>query len=91
MVTFAVVREPDQGNPTCECAHNRDIELEVDPSLTYFVMSDDVNEKYGIDYDDGEMLIYSPDFGHPDHGDDRCLWVAQTIDFDFHGLDEVKL
>jgi hypothetical protein len=46
-------------------------------------MSQEVNDKYGIGYDSGEMLIYHPDFGHPDHGEDRCLWVAQTIDFDF--------
>lgn len=86
---FARVREPETGEVWCACAHNRDLEYHVDPNLTYFVMSDEVNAKYDVDYEDGEMLIYSPDFGHPDHGDDRCLWIAQTIDFDFHGFDEV--
>ena len=80
---FAIMREPEKGNAWCECAHNRDIEYEVDPNLRYFVMSQEVNDKYGIEYDSGEMLIYHPDFGHPNHGEDRCLWVAQTIDFDF--------
>lgn len=84
MISFATMREPEKGNALVECIHNRELEHEVNPKLRYFVMSDDVNEKFGIDYDnDGEMLIYHPDFGHPDMGDDRCLWVAQTIDFDF--------
>jgi len=90
MISFARVREPEKGNPFCECIHNRELEHEVNPELTYFVMSDDVHEKWGIDYENGEMLIYSPDFGHPDHGDDRCLWVAQTIDFDFFALGEER-
>ena len=56
MISFARVREPEKGNPFCECIHNRELEHEVNPELTYFVMSDDVHEKWGIDYELGEML-----------------------------------
>jgi hypothetical protein len=51
----------------------------VDPELTYFVLSEEIREKFDIDYDLGEMLIYSPHF-EPNMS---CMWVAQTIDFDF--------
>jgi hypothetical protein len=90
MASFAKLREPEKGNAYVECVHNRDIEHEASGDFLFFVMSDEVNKKFGIDYDnDGEMLIYHPDFGHPDMGDDRCLWVAQTIDFDFFTLEDL--
>jgi hypothetical protein len=79
MTTFAKLRAPETGLASVECIHNRDLERLVDPDLTYFVLSEEIREKFGIDYDDGEMLIYSPEF-EPDMS---CMWVAQTIDFDF--------
>lgn len=86
MTTFAKLRDAERGEASVDCAHNREIEASVDPDLTYIVMPEDVNKRYGIDYDnDGEMLIYSPDF----MTEYSCLWVAQTIDFDFFTLEDL--
>jgi hypothetical protein len=79
MTTFAKLRAPEWGTAVVECIHNRELERPVDPELTYFVLSEEIREKFNIDYDLGEMLIYSPSF-EPDMS---CMWVAQTIDFDF--------
>ena len=69
--------------PLVECVHNRELMVPIKEDQLFFVMSEDVNKKFGIDYDLGEMLIYSPKF--EEHL--ACLWVAQTIDFDFLDLD----
>ena len=79
MTTFAKLREPEIGDAFVECIYNRQMEKAVDPKLTFFVLSEEAHEKFGIEYDNGEMLIYSPKF----ESDLSCAWVAQTIDFDF--------
>lgn len=79
MTTFAKLRAPEEGLAAVECIYNRDLDRYIDPDLLYFVMSEEVHEKFGVDYDLGEMLIYSPKFAT----DLGCMWVAQTIDFDF--------
>jgi hypothetical protein len=82
MTTFAKVREPEMGNVMAECIANRDLEVELDPTLRYIVMSEEVHDKFKVDYDSGEMLIYSPYF----RKDLSCMWVVLTIDFDFTEL-----
>jgi len=62
-----------------ECISNRELHALVDNTHLFFVMSQEIHEKYGINSDLGEMLIYSPHF-EPELS---CMWVAQTIDFDF--------
>jgi hypothetical protein len=62
-----------------ECVFNRERTADVDKDQLFFVLSEDVRKKFDIDYDLGEMLIYSPYF-EPALS---CMWVAQTIDFDF--------
>lgn len=79
MTTFAKLRGPEEGLAMVECIHNRDLERPVDTDRLYIVLEEEVRQKYGIDYDLGEMLIYSPQF-EPELS---CMWVAQTIDFDF--------
>lgn len=79
MAIFARLRDSEDGEATVECIYNREIEAPVDDSLLFIVMGEEVNKKFDIDYDSGEMLIYNPDF-EPDYS---CLWVAQTIDFEF--------
>jgi hypothetical protein len=79
MTTFAKLREPEWGEAMVECIHNRALEEIVDPALTYIVLGEHVRQSFGINYDQGEMLIYSPHF----RDDLGCMWVAQTIDFDF--------
>jgi hypothetical protein len=79
MTLFARARlEPDEAI-SVDCIYNRELTAEVNTNNLFIVLSEDVREKYGIDYDLGEMLIYSPEF-EPELG---CMWVAQTIDFDF--------
>lgn len=79
MTTFARLRDPQEGLAAVECIHNRDLERWIDPSLTYLVMPEDVHEKYDIFYEHGEVLIYSPHFER----ELGCLWVGQSIDFDY--------
>lgn len=79
MATFAMLREPEDGECMVECIYNRELEAEVPADMRFFVLSEEVHNKFGIDYDNGEMLIYSPEFMK----DLSCAWVAQTIDFDF--------
>jgi len=62
-----------------ECVYNRDLEADISKDQMFFVLSEDVRKKFDIDYDLGEMLIYSP-FFEPELS---TMWVAQTIDFDF--------
>ena len=82
MTTFAKLREPEIGEAFAECVYNRDLEAEVDPTIRFMVMSEEVHDKFKVDFDDGEMLIYSPDF----RKDLSCMWIVQTIDFDFTEL-----
>lgn len=79
MTTFAKLREPEWGTAVGECVYNRDLEADIDPTLTYIVLGEHVRKQFDIDYDLGEMLIYNPEF----EKDLSCMWVVQTIDFDF--------
>lgn len=78
MTTFARLREPEWGEAMVECIHNRAIERPVSTDL-FIVLEQEVRDKFGIRYDQGEMLIYNPKF----EAEMSCMWVAQTIDFDF--------
>ncbi len=80
MTLFARARldDPDEVIGV-ECVFNRELIADVDNTHLFFVLSEEVRKKFDIDYDLGEMLIYSPYF-EPDLS---CMWVAQTIDFDF--------
>lgn len=81
MTTLARPRLDDI--PLVECIHNRELMVPVKDDQLFFVMSEEIHEKFGIVYDHGEMLIYSPKFEQ----DYSCMWVAQTIDFDFLDLE----
>lgn len=70
--------DPDEAIEV-ECIFNRELTSNIDSDQLFIVLSEDVRKKYDIDYDLGEMLIYSPYF-EPELS---CMWVAQTIDFDF--------
>ncbi len=70
--------DPDESIEV-ECIFNRELTSNVDSDQLFIVLSEDVRKKYDIDYDLGEMLIYSPYF-EPELS---CMWVAQTTDFDF--------
>lgn len=83
MTTFARPRLDEDEIPLVECIHNRELMVPVKDDQLFFVMSEEVHEKFDIDYDLGEMLIYSPRFEE----DLGCMWVAQTIDFDFLELE----
>lgn len=87
MTTFAKARITDEDVPLVECVYNRDLMVPVLDDQLFFVMSEEIHEKFGIDYDCGEMLIYSPRF----ESDMTCMWVAQTIDFDFPTVEELAL
>lgn len=82
---FARMRPQGDDMAMLECIYNRDLERMADPDLLYIVLPDDVSEKYGIDTDLGEYLIYSPHF-EPELS---CMWVAQSIDFDFINPDQL--
>lgn len=85
MTVMARLRDTELGNAVAECIYNRELEVEIDGGAYFFVLSPEVHEKFGIDYDKGEMLIYRPGF-QPQYG---CCWVAQTIDFDFTTMEEL--
>jgi len=85
MTTFARARFEDDSLPIVECIYNRDLMVPVKTDQLFFVMSEEIHDKYEVDYNLGEMLIYSPKF-EEDYG---CMWVAQTIDFEFFELEGV--
>lgn len=80
MATFAKLRDPQLGYTIVECVHNREVEEHLKSELLFHVLSDEVAERYGIDPQFGEILIYNPSF-RPDLS---CAWVAYSIDFDFY-------
>lgn len=86
MTTFARARIDDDSLPIVECIYNRELMVPVKTDQLFFVMSEEIHDKFGIVYDHGEMLIYSPTFEEDYH----CMWVAQTIDFDFFELQGVN-
>jgi len=79
MPTMARPRDLRDGLAIVDCVHNTELSVPVKEDQLFFVMSEDVHKKFGVDYDEGEMLIYSPKF-EPQFS---CMWIAQTIDFDF--------
>lgn len=85
MTTFARARITDESLPIVDCVYNTDLSVPVKDDQLFFVMSEEVHEKFGVDYDLGEMLIYSPRFEEDLH----CMWIAQTIDFDFIEMEEL--
>lgn len=77
------MRDPMEGSPELECIYNREITSYIGKDdQRFIVMSEELHEKYDVDYDAGEVLLYAPDF-RPDMS---CMWVGQTIDFDFSEL-----
>lgn len=83
MTVFAVMRDPMLGSPELECVYNRELTTSIGrDDQRFIVMSEELHEKYGVDYDAGEVLLYAPDF----RPDIECMWVGQTIDFDFSEL-----
>lgn len=82
---FARMRPQDDDIAMLECIYNRDFERMANPELLYIVLSDEISMKYGIDTELGELLVYSPHF-EPELG---CMWVAQSIDFDFLDPDQL--
>lgn len=82
---FARMRPQDDDMAMLECIFNRDLERMADPELLYIVLSDEVSKKYDVDTELGELLVYSP-FFEPELG---CMWVAQSIDFDFVDPDQL--
>lgn len=86
MHTFARLRDPERGSASLECAHNRELEADLEDTQLFIVLSEDAHRKFNVDYDNaGEVLIYSPHFMK----EYSCAWVGQTIDFDF--FDEVGI
>ena len=85
MTTFARARLNDYDLPIVDCVYNTDLSVPVKDDQLFFVMSEEVHQKFGVDYDNGEMLIYSPLF----EKEMSCMWVAQTIDFDFFELEGI--
>ena len=79
MTLFARPRLDEDGAISVECVYNRDLHAYISKDEMFFVLGEDVRKKFDIDYDLGEMLIYSP-FFEPEL---TSMWVAQTIDFDF--------
>lgn len=63
---------------TVECIHNRDFEVEVEPSQLFHLLGDNFNKIMKVDKHLGEVAIYSPNF-QPEHG---CAWVGLADDFD---------
>lgn len=90
MPTLARLNNPSHGVANIELAHNRDIDTYVETAdLAFFVLGEDAHKKHGVNYDHGEMLIYSPRFKPEIQGidlDHPTVWVAQTVDFDFSTL-----
>lgn len=82
MTTFARARITDEDLPIVDCIHNTELSVPVVDDQLFFVMSEEIHKKFGVDYELGEMLIYSPKF----ESDLSCMWIAQTIDFDFFEL-----
>lgn len=60
-----------------ECIHNRELIKKPEPTMLFYVMSKEFNEKFGIDTELGEVAVYSPNF----EKDLSCAWVGQASDF----------
>jgi hypothetical protein len=85
MTTFARARI-DDSLPIVECIYNRELMVPVKTDQLFFVMSEEVHEKFDVRSDLGEVLIYSPVF-EEDYG---CMWVGLSIDFEFLQLEGVN-
>lgn len=87
MPTLARLSNPSHGVANVELAHNREIDTYVETAaIGFFVLNQEAHKQHGVEYDNGEMLIYSPRFQPKIQGiklDQPTVWVAQTIDFEF--------
>lgn len=83
MTTFVRARIEDDLLPIVECIYNRDLMVPVKTDQLFFVMNEEIHEKFGVRSDLGEVLIYSPTF----ETDYQCMWVGLSIDFDFIELE----
>lgn len=79
MTTFAKARINDHDLPIVDCVYNTDLSVPVKDDQLFFVMSEEIHRKFGVDPDLGEILIYSPKF----ESELSCMWIGQSIDFDF--------
>ena len=90
MPSLARLSNAELGEASLECAHNREIETFIgDPKMPFLVLSEDAHQKLGVDYDNGEVLIYSPHFKPEVEGynlDNAVPWIAQSIDLEFSSL-----
>lgn len=85
MTTFARARIDEDSLPIVECIYNRELMVPVKTDQMFFVMSEDVHNKFGVRSDLGEVLIYSPLFEE----DYQCMWVGLSVDFDMFELEEI--
>ena len=85
MTTFARARITDYDLPIVDCVYNTDLSVPVKDDQLFFVMSEEVHQKFGIDSKHGEMLIYSPKFEE----ELSCMWIALQSDFELFELEGI--
>ncbi len=86
MTTFARARLDGPYLPMVECIHNRELMVPVKDRQLFFVMSEEIHEKFEVRSDLCEVLIDSPTF--EEHY--SCMWVGLSIDFNFIDMTELQ-